>query len=142
MTYYLSISLAILASAVYHFSQKATPKGVNAPVSLMVTYATALCLTAVLLCFMPTKGGFWLEVRRLNWASYLLAIAIVGLEVGFLLVYRSGWNMGLAAVLVNVVASLLLVPLAILVFKERLNWVNIAGIIACLIGLIMLNWRR
>ncbi len=142
MTYYLSISLAILATTVYHVSQKATPKGVNLPVSLMVTYAAALCLTAVLLYFMPAKGGLWLEVRRLNWASYLLAIAIVGLEVGFLLVYRSGWNMGLAAVLVNVVASLLLVPVAILVFKERLNWVNIAGIMTCLIGLIMLNWRR
>ena len=91
---------------------------------------------------MPTTSGVWAEVRRLNWASYLLAVSIVGLEVGFLLAYRTGWNIGLAAVLVNVVASLLLVPVAILVFKEQLNWVNIAGILTCLAGLIMLNWRR
>jgi len=44
------------------------------------------------------------EVRQLNWASYLLAFSIVGLEVGFLLVYRSGWNLGIAAVLVTTVA--------------------------------------
>ena len=51
-------------------------------------------------------------MRQLNWASVLLAVSIVGLEVGFLLVYRSGWNIGLAAVLANVAASLILVPVA------------------------------
>ena len=142
MMYYVSISIAILASALYHFSQKATPKGVNPPVAIMVTYVVAIVLTAGLLRFMPPKNGLWVELRSLNWASYLLAVAIVGLEVGFLLVYRSGWNIGLAAVLVNVVASLLLVPIALLVFKESLNWVNVAGIVTCLMGLIMLNWKR
>jgi drug/metabolite transporter (DMT)-like permease len=140
--YYVSISIAIVASALYHFSQKATPKGVNAPVAIIVTYAVAMLLTASLLYFIPARDGLWVEFRRLNWASYLLAVAIVGLEVGFLLVYRSGWNIGLAAVLVNVVASLLLVPIALFVFKDRLNWVNVAGIVTCLAGLIMLNWKR
>lgn len=142
MMYYLSITIAILASALYHFSQKATPKGVNPPVAIIMTYIAAILLTAGLLYFMPARGGILAEVRRLNWASYLLAVAIVGLEIGFLLVYRSGWNIGLAAVLVNVVASLLLVPIAILVFKDRLNWVNLAGIVTCLAGLVMLNWNR
>jgi multidrug transporter EmrE-like cation transporter len=45
-------------------------------------------------------------------------------------------------VLVNVVASLLLVPVALLVFKQQLSWVNIVGILVCLAGLVMLNWKR
>jgi drug/metabolite transporter (DMT)-like permease len=140
--YYLSISIAILSSALYHFSQKATPRDVNPPLALMVTYAVAVVLTTGLLYFVPAKNGALVELRRLNWASYLLGVSIVGLEVGFLLVYRSGWNIGLAAVLVNVTASLILVPVALLVFRDKLNWVNIAGIMTCLVGLIMLNWRR
>lgn len=140
--YYVSISVAIVSSALYHFSQKATPRTVNPPIALLTTYAVAMVLTAGLLCFMSAKKGFLSEIRQLNWASFLLAASIVGLEVGFLLVYRSGWNIGLAAVLVNVVASLLLVPVALLLFKDKLNWVNIAGILTCLVGLIMLNWRR
>ena len=48
----------------------------------------------------------------------------------------------LPAVLVNVVASLILVPVAIFVFKDKLNWVNIVGILVCLVGLVMLNWKR
>ncbi|MFN8414538.1 MAG: hypothetical protein U0Z26_19320 [Anaerolineales bacterium] len=50
--------------------------------------------------------------------------------------------MGIAAVLVNVVASLILVPVAIFVFKDKISWINIAGILVCLAGLVMLNWKR
>jgi multidrug transporter EmrE-like cation transporter len=45
-------------------------------------------------------------------------------------------------VLVNVVASLILVPVAIFVFKDKISWVNILGILVCLAGLVMLNWKR
>ena len=139
--FYFSITLAIASSALYHFSQKSTPVNVNPAVAIMVTYAVAFLLTLILLLFIPSKIGFIAELRQLNWASYLLAFSIVGLEVGFLLVYRAGWNVGIAAVLVNVVASLLLVPIALLVFKQQLSWVNIVGILVCLAGLVMLNWQ-
>jgi uncharacterized membrane protein len=142
LMFYTSITLTILSSALYHFSQKSTPTGANPAVALLVTYAVAMLLTVFLLLFMPIRGGLLAEIGRLNWASYLLAGAIVGLEVGFLLVYRSGWSIGLAAVLVNVVASLMLVPVALLYFRDRLNPVNLIGILVCLAGLVMLNWRR
>jgi multidrug transporter EmrE-like cation transporter len=45
-------------------------------------------------------------------------------------------------VLVNVVASLILVPAAIFIFKDKISWVNILGILVCLAGLVMLNWKR
>ncbi len=101
-----------------------------------------LGITLLIFAFFPTKKGFIVELRGLNWASYVLALSLVGLEVGFLLVYRSGWNLGIAAVLVNVVASLILVPVAIFVFKDKLNWINIVGILVCLVGLVMLNWKK
>ena len=92
--------------------------------------------------FLPPENGFRAALKQLNWASYVLAFSLVGLELGFLLVYRAGWNLGIAAVLVNVVASLLLVPVALYVFKDRLSAVNIIGILVCLAGLLMLNWKR
>ena len=137
-----SITLAIVSSALYHFSAKSTPANVNFPISLLVTYAVAIIVTVMIAFVFPAKNGLAVELKQLNWASFLLAIAIVGIEFGFLLVYRSGWNLGIAAVLVNVVASLILVPVAIFVFKDKLNWVNIVGILVCLVGLVMLNWKR
>ena len=140
--FYFSITLAICSSALYHFSAKSTPANVNFSISLVVTYLVALGIVLLTTFFFPTKNGLVTELKQLNWASVLLAIAIVGIEFGFLLVYRSGWNLGIAAVLVNVMASLILLPVAIILFKDKISWVNVLGIIVCFIGLIMLNWKR
>ena len=140
--FYFSIVLAICSSALYHFSAKSTPANVNFSISLVVTYLVALGIVLLSIFFFPAKNGLAAELKQLNWASFLLAIAIVGIEFGFLLIYRSGWNLGIAAVLVNVIASLILLPVAIFLFKDKISWVNVLGIIVCFIGLIMLNWKR
>ena len=140
--FYFSIILAICSSAFYHFTAKSTPGNVNFTVSLLVTYAVAFLATLLTFPFFPMPEGVTVELKKLNWASFGLALAIVGIEFGFLLCYRSGWNLGIAAVLTNVVASLILVPVAILVFRDKLSWVNVAGIFVCLAGLVMLNWKR
>ena len=140
--FYFSITLAIASSAFYHFVAKSTPSNVNFTVSLLVTYAVAFVITLFGFFFFPAPNGIAVELKQLNWASIGLAIAIVGIEFGFLLTYRSGWNLGIAAVLVNVVASLILVPVAITIFKDQISWINVLGILVCLAGLVMLNWKR
>ncbi len=115
--FYFSILLAILSSALYHFSARSVPSNTNFAISLVVTYAVALGITQVTTLLFPAPNGLAFELKQLNWASFLLAIAIVGIEFGFLPVYRSGWNLDIAALLVNVVASLILVPVAILFSK-------------------------
>src|SRR6266498_1264159 len=140
--FYFSIILAICSSALYHFTAKSTPSNVNFTVSLLVTYSVLFIVFLLTFVFFPIKNGLGFELKQLNWASVGLAIAIVGIEFGFLLTYRSGWNLGIAAVLVNVVASLILVPVAILFFKDKISLVNILGILVCLVGLVMLNWKR
>jgi drug/metabolite transporter (DMT)-like permease len=140
--FYFSITLAIFSSVLYHFSAKSVPSNINFAVSLVVTYGVALVMTLIVALLFPAQNGFAFEFKQLNWSSFLLALAIVGIEFGFLLTYRAGWNLGIAAVLVNVVASLILVPVAINVFKDKISWVNIAGIFVCLAGLVMLNWKR
>lgn len=139
--FYFSIILAILSSALYHFSAKSVPSNTNFAISLVITYAVALGITLITALLFPSQAGLIFELKQLNWSSFLLAIAIVGIEFGFLLTYRAGWNMGIAAVLVNVVASLILVPVAILIFKDKISLVNILGILVCLGGLVMLNWK-
>lgn len=140
--FYFSIILAICSSALYHFTAKSTPSNVNFTVSLLVTYGVAFIVVLFTFVFFPIQNGLVSELKQLNWASIGLAIAVVGIEFGFLLTYRAGWNLGIAAVLVNVVASLILLPVAIFVFKDKISWVNILGIVVCFAGLVMLNWKR
>ena len=139
--FYFSIVLAIASSALYHFVAKSTPANVNFTVSLLVTYGVAFVATLFTLVFFPTQNVM-AELKLLNWASFGLAAAVMGIEFGYLLMYRAGWNLGIAAVLVTVLASLILVPVAIFVFKDKISWINISGILVCLLGLVMLNWNR
>ena len=140
--FYFSISLAILSSALYHFSAKSTPSNVNFTVSLMVTYFIAFGVASLGFLFFPIQHGILAELKRLNCASVILAVAVVGIEYGFLLIYRAGWNLSVASIVAITGSSLILIPLAIFVFKDKLNWVNAAGIVFCLAGMVMLNWKQ
>jgi uncharacterized membrane protein len=57
--------------------------------------------------------------------------------LGFLLAYRSGWRISVAAVATNVAVTLLLVPIGIMVFKDHLSLRNVLGLIFCVLGLVL-----
>lgn len=125
----------------YHIFQKAISPDANPVLSLLVTYVVAFFLTLVLLIFFPLKKDLVAALKQVNWASVALAIAIVGLEIGFLLAYRAGWDIGLAGVATNVAAAILLLPTGIIIFKEQPNMLNIIGVGVCILGLVMVNAR-
>ncbi len=137
--FYFSLGLAVASTALYHLFQKITPANANPALTLTVTYTTAAIICVALIPFYPLKGGLLQSFRQLNWASVGLAFAIVGLEVGFLLAYRAGWNISVAAVIANVGVTLLLVPIGLLFFKEKVSPINLIGIVVCVIGLVMVN---
>jgi uncharacterized membrane protein len=141
LLFWLSIILAVLSSMMYHLILKFTPPNVNPALSLAVTYATAVALCCVSFLLFPLQESMTVAVRRLNWTSFALAFALVGLEVGFLLAYRAAWNISTAAIVVNAAATVLLVPIGMSLFTERLSLVNAIGILVCVIGLVMVNVR-
>jgi len=71
--YYSSISVVILAIALYHVSEKASPSGVDAPPGLLAAYAMAMVLPAGLLWCTPPKDRLLVGIRRLTWARALVA---------------------------------------------------------------------
>lgn len=108
----------------------------------MTAYLTAILLSLLILLVYPLKSSLPAALGQLNWASFGLAVAIAGLEFGFLLAYRAGWEVSLSAILVNVAASLLLIPIGLLLLRETLTPVNLYGILDCILGLIVVNWRK
>jgi uncharacterized membrane protein len=141
MLFYLAIGLTVVANVLYHVFLKVTPATVNPLLSLIVTYLTAAAATAAIYFFSPDKAGLAAGLKELNWASYALGVAIVGLEVGFMLAYRAGWNITLAGLVSSTTVSLLLIPVGLLFFRESLTAVNALGIALCLAGLILVNYR-
>lgn len=143
MLYYLTITLTIVASILYHLFLKLTPVGVNPMVSLAITYFTACVVTLAIYPFYPVDKvvPFFDNFRELNWVSYALGLAIVGLEVGTLVAYRVGWNISLFNIVASTTVSVLLIPIGLMVFKESLATTTILGLIFCLIGLVLINYK-
>lgn len=66
---------------------------------------------------------------------------IVGLDLGFLYLYRGGFAVSLGALVTQSAAALLLLVIGVAVFRERLSAVNVAGLVLCLVGLWLVNRR-
>jgi len=55
--------------------------------------------------------------------------------------YRAGWNISLGAIVSNSGAALLLIPVGLLFFQERVSAVNVLGVVVCVAGLVLVNLR-
>lgn len=143
MLYYLTIALTIISSILYHFFLKVTPVNVNPMIALTVTYITAAIVTLLIYPLYPVEKEvpFVDNFRQVNWVSYALGIAIVGLEVGTLVAYRVGWNISLFNIVASTTVSVLLIPLGLLFFKESLSATTMLGLVFCLFGLILINYK-
>lgn len=134
-SFYFPMMLTVASNVIYHIAQKSIPSHLNPIIPTIIAYAVALTASLCLYPFFSdthlTQAGW----RDVNWATLAVGIAIVGIEIGFLLAYRAGWNISLGAVTSNVTVTLLLLPIGILFFKEHLSWEKITGIVLCMVGL-------
>ena len=135
--------LAIVCTVGYHLVLKVTPAAANPLLSLMITYALVTLLLGAILAVAPSGSGFeWRhELRQVNWTALALAAVIVGLDLGFLFLYRSGFEISLGALITQSAAAMLLLAIGVAVFKEKLSMANVAGLVLCLAGLWLVNRR-
>ena len=139
---FVPIIMVVLSSLRYHISQKSTPSGLNPIVALIVTYVMASVVSIVsYFIFVPKSnlGTLAEAIGTANWASILLGFAVVGLELGFLLAYRAGWNISSAGSLSNTLVALMLIPVGLLFFKETISINSIVGVAVCIFGLVLVS---
>lgn len=135
------LSLAIVSTVGYHVVIKLTPGNVNPLLSLAATYAlvTALCAAGAL--WVPDGVPLKEAARQVNWTALGLAVVIVGLDLGFLMLYRTGFEVSLGQILTQAGAALGLVLLGVIVFRERIGLVQVAGIVLCVAGIWLISRR-
>ena len=116
------------------------PSEVNPYGALMVTYFVAAIISAIIFAYAvgPTNVGS--EISKVNWTSIILALAIVGLEVGYVFVYRVGWSVSTASVVANIGLACVLIVVGYLLYRENVSYNQILGILVCMVGLILINF--
>jgi uncharacterized membrane protein len=136
-SFYSPFAIAVGGMLFYHLAQKSIPKEVNPFHATIIAYAVGIVLCAVCALVFGEKKSFTGSVKASNWAVFVLGAAAACIELGFLLAYRAGWRISVAAITTNVAVTAMLIPIGIIVFKDQLSLRNILGLIFCVLGLVL-----
>jgi len=135
--FYFAFALTVFGMLLYHLSQKAIPAQTNPFFVIAIAYVVGIVLCLVFAFASPGKRSFVETFRASNWAVFTLGAAAALIELGFLLAYRTGWRISIAAVATNAAAAVVLIPIGLLVFKDHLSLRNVIGLVFCIVGLVL-----
>lgn len=133
------VGLIVLSNIFYHICAKSSPEAVNPFATLIVTYLVGAITAAIAFVTIGKGTSLTAELKHLNWAPFVLGIAIVGLEVGFIYLYKAGWNVSTGQMVASTVLSICLIFVGWLLYHEQLTASKLIGIAICLVGLYFIN---
>jgi len=139
--FYISALVAITGAVGYQYFVKRVPGSLNPLVSVMAMYVAVLALGVVLLPLFPADGGLRHHFRQLSWIQLALAVSVMMIELGFLMMYRYGWNLSTGNLITGVFINLILVGLGVTLLGEKMNLVNSIGIAFCILGVALISYR-
>ncbi|MBR1457730.1 MAG: EamA family transporter [Oscillospiraceae bacterium] len=133
------IGLIVISNVFYHICSRQTPDTIHPLASLSVTYLIGAA-TSVAVYFLIDRGGSLAqEYRHLNWSACVLGIAIVGLEVGSIYMYKLGWNLNTGHLTHSALLAIALLLVGYLFYHEAITANKLIGIVLCLAGIAFLN---
>lgn len=132
------IALITLANCFYNICTKSTPEQANPFLSLCVTYLTAAAVCISVFLSSQSREAVSLELSKLNWTAPTLGLAVVALEVGYILTYRAGWKINTASLVTNIALAILLLFIGFLFYGEPITLRKLFGVFICCIGLFFL----
>jgi drug/metabolite transporter (DMT)-like permease len=110
----------------------------NTFIALFITYGVA-CLISAFGFLVTSKNYFITEVTKVNVSNVLLGLVVVGIEGGYILMYRSGWEVSKGSLIVNMCVAILLLIVGIIVFRDGITIKKIIGVALCIIGIFFIN---
>ena len=140
-SYVWPIALVVLSNVVYQICAKSVPEGMNPFASLTVTYVIGAIASAILYHVLGSEGNLLKEYGRLNWAPVILGVVIVGLEAGWIYAYKAGWQVSTGFIVHSAFLAVVLLFVGYLFYHEALTWNKLAGVVICLVGLVLINCK-
>lgn len=137
---WLPITLTVAGAVLYHVSSKSTPKAAHPLAAIVGAYAVGIAACLLVGFLWPsTERAPFAALRGLGWSVAGLGLGAAMIEVGFLVAYRAGWPLNTASLFVNVAAAVLLIPIGLALFAERVSPARAVGIVMCVAGLFLLS---
>jgi drug/metabolite transporter (DMT)-like permease len=72
-------------------------------------------------------------------SNLLLGLVVVGIEGGYIFMYRSGWEISKGSLMANMCIAIILLIVGALVFKEEITIKKVMGVGLCFTGIFLIN---
>lgn len=138
ITYIMPLLVVITCNVCYHLISKNISSTINTFLSLFITYGVA-CLISALAFLITSKNYFITEITKISISNILLGLVVVGIEGGYIIMYRSGWEISKGSLIANMCVAIILLIIGILVFNEGITLKKIMGVGLCIIGIFFIN---
>ena len=139
LNYLWPILLVITANTVYHICAKSMPSGIQPFISLIVTYSIATLFSIILFFITSQNKNIVSELQKAHWLSFIYGFAIVGLELGYLYVYKVGWKISTGSLVANISLACVLLIIGAVLYKEFISIRQIMGVVLCITGILLVS---
>ena len=140
--YIVAIILTVVSTVFYHLVLKQISPNAHPILLLSVAYIIAFLACILSLIFFPIKNSLFYELKQIGFSSIILGIVTVGIELGFLFAYRTGWSISVTAMVSNIIVTLLLVITGKFFFKENLSLLQYFGILFSILGISLIQFGK
>ena len=137
--HFLPVFMIVASNIFYNISTKSTPGKINPFFSLVFTYLAAAGVSLVLFLVTDPERNVARQFAQVNWTTFVLALCILGLELGYILLYRAGWDISVGSLVCNIGLAVALIVIGALFYKEHITRNHLIGILLCLAGLVFIN---
>lgn len=140
MIYFLPLFLVVFANTSYHLVSKTVSSTANTFLLLAITYGVAF-LNCIGLYFLTKEQSIHKDVSNLQWGSFLLGFIIIGIEGGYMWMYKNGWDISKGSLYANIGVACILFLIGYYFFHEQMNLYKLMGLLVCLLGIGLMNFH-
>lgn len=131
--------LIVGSNTFYHICAKSMPEQAHTFGALTVTYLIGAAISAITFVTSVRPANVLTELHKLNWAPFVLGLAIVGLEAGNVFLYRAGWKISVGSVVGNISLAIVLLFVGYFLFREQITARQLIGLAVCALGLFLIT---
>jgi hypothetical protein len=133
----IPVIMIVGGGVLYHVCQKATPVGLDPFLALGISFG--LASLGCLGLFVGKQGFARPELHLVNWTTITLAVALILIESGYLIGYRTGLKLNVTSFACNNLIALALLGVGTFFYSESFGFRTGSGMVLCVTGLLLLR---
>jgi drug/metabolite transporter (DMT)-like permease len=139
LLFFSPVLFIVLSNVLYDISANEFPDEINAQAGMAFYYLVAAVISIILFFLTSKNKNFFKELKKVNKATFSLALGCTGLDFGYVLAFRAGWEISFASLVCNILIAVSLIFVGVLFYREVINKKHVAGILLCLTGFVLIT---